>query len=307
MVTSCFINPATSQFSQFLLCSVAQHKSLNQLMSKHVFLFDFNCIIHHKVCVKVFLNHNMCVCVHCPVCLSPSLKSVRTRVAKLNFWEEWCGSGDSVLLNVKTFVTCYRHVLNYELRIFIIYVFNDAESPKLAEHCNNISTVMNITLREWIIPLSLPDLCDITALLLHPTKLWYNIHAIYALNISPIFLFLFADIKYLKISRDAITAPTDITDLAQLFSHVKELVFLNCFMKNGKPYGARYVGSMVADVHRTLKYGGIFMYPATSESPKGKASRQSKCGHVCVENMKIYSKCIILLNATQGKVKSFLC
>lgn len=38
----------------------------------------------------------------------------------------------------------------------------------------------------------------------------------------------------------------------------------------GKPYGARYVGSMVADVHRTIKYGGIFIYPATSSSPKGK-------------------------------------
>jgi fructose-1,6-bisphosphatase I len=29
---------------------------------------------------------------------------------------------------------------------------------------------------------------------------------------------------------------------------------------------------MVADVHRTLKYGGIFMYPATKDSPKGKVS-----------------------------------
>ncbi|VVC44095.1 Hypothetical protein CINCED_3A025553 [Cinara cedri] len=38
----------------------------------------------------------------------------------------------------------------------------------------------------------------------------------------------------------------------------------------GKPYGARYIGSMVADVHRTLKYGGIFMYPATKLSPNGK-------------------------------------
>lgn len=40
----------------------------------------------------------------------------------------------------------------------------------------------------------------------------------------------------------------------------------------GKPYGARYVGSMVADVHRTIKYGGIFLYPATSQSPNGKVS-----------------------------------
>ena len=39
---------------------------------------------------------------------------------------------------------------------------------------------------------------------------------------------------------------------------------------SGKPYGARYIGSMVADVHRTLKYGGIFAYPATKEAPKGK-------------------------------------
>lgn len=38
----------------------------------------------------------------------------------------------------------------------------------------------------------------------------------------------------------------------------------------GKPYGARYVGSMVADVHRTIKYGGIFLYPATTQSPNGK-------------------------------------
>lgn len=40
----------------------------------------------------------------------------------------------------------------------------------------------------------------------------------------------------------------------------------------GKPYGARYVGSMVADVHRTIKYGGIFLYPATSQNPNGKVT-----------------------------------
>ena len=42
------------------------------------------------------------------------------------------------------------------------------------------------------------------------------------------------------------------------------------------PMGARYVGSMVSDVHRTLKYGGIFMYPATSKSPTGKVIIQLK-------------------------------
>ncbi len=39
---------------------------------------------------------------------------------------------------------------------------------------------------------------------------------------------------------------------------------------SGRPYSARYIGSMVADVHRTLMYGGIFMYPATERAPGGK-------------------------------------
>lgn len=37
-----------------------------------------------------------------------------------------------------------------------------------------------------------------------------------------------------------------------------------------KPYSLRYVGSMVADVHRTLIYGGIFLYPADKASKSGK-------------------------------------
>eukprot|EP00184_Porphyridium_aerugineum_P000788 CAMPEP_0184700074 /NCGR_PEP_ID=MMETSP0313-20130426/8130_1 /TAXON_ID=2792 /ORGANISM="Porphyridium aerugineum, Strain SAG 1380-2" /LENGTH=330 /DNA_ID=CAMNT_0027159461 /DNA_START=105 /DNA_END=1094 /DNA_ORIENTATION=+ len=37
-----------------------------------------------------------------------------------------------------------------------------------------------------------------------------------------------------------------------------------------KPYSARYIGSMVADVHRTLLYGGIFIYPSDSKSKSGK-------------------------------------
>jgi fructose-1,6-bisphosphatase I len=40
--------------------------------------------------------------------------------------------------------------------------------------------------------------------------------------------------------------------------------------ETGRPYSSRYIGSMVADVHRTLLYGGIFMYPATKKSPNGK-------------------------------------
>ncbi len=38
----------------------------------------------------------------------------------------------------------------------------------------------------------------------------------------------------------------------------------------GRKYGSRYIGSMVADIHRTLLRGGIFLYPPTSTHPSGK-------------------------------------
>eukprot|EP00002_Diphylleia_rotans_P009990 TRINITY_DN2036_c0_g1_i1.p1 TRINITY_DN2036_c0_g1~~TRINITY_DN2036_c0_g1_i1.p1 ORF type:complete len:349 (+),score=85.52 TRINITY_DN2036_c0_g1_i1:71-1117(+) len=47
--------------------------------------------------------------------------------------------------------------------------------------------------------------------------------------------------------------------------------------KSRKPHSARYIGSMVADVHRTLLYGGVFMYPGDSKSPNGKLRILYEC------------------------------
>lgn len=44
-----------------------------------------------------------------------------------------------------------------------------------------------------------------------------------------------------------------------------------------KPYSLRYIGSMVADVYRTLLYGGVFAYPATKKDPKGKLRILYEC------------------------------
>jgi len=46
---------------------------------------------------------------------------------------------------------------------------------------------------------------------------------------------------------------------------------------NGGPYTQRYIGSMVADVHRNLLKGGIFMYPGTIDKPNGKLRLQYEC------------------------------
>lgn len=41
------------------------------------------------------------------------------------------------------------------------------------------------------------------------------------------------------------------------------------FKTASPPWAQRYVGSMVSDVHRTLLYGGLFLYPADKKSTKG--------------------------------------
>jgi fructose-1,6-bisphosphatase I len=53
-----------------------------------------------------------------------------------------------------------------------------------------------------------------------------------------------------------------------------------CQKKNretGGPYTQRYIGSMVSDLHRNLIKGGIFMYPATIDKPKGKLRLLYEC------------------------------
>jgi fructose-1,6-bisphosphatase I len=46
--------------------------------------------------------------------------------------------------------------------------------------------------------------------------------------------------------------------------------FVDTMKEPSKKISARYIGSLVADFHRNLLKGGVFIYPATPKSPKGK-------------------------------------
>lgn len=45
----------------------------------------------------------------------------------------------------------------------------------------------------------------------------------------------------------------------------------------GKPYSARYIGSLVGDFHRTLLYGGVYGYPSDSKNKNGKLRLLYEC------------------------------
>lgn len=45
----------------------------------------------------------------------------------------------------------------------------------------------------------------------------------------------------------------------------------------GAPYSGRYIGSLVADFHRNMIKGGIYIYPGTTTSPEGKLRLLYEC------------------------------
>lgn len=56
------------------------------------------------------------------------------------------------------------------------------------------------------------------------------------------------------------------------FSHTAEYISYIKQMdkETARPYSLRYIGTAVGDIHRTLIYGGTFLYPADKKSPNGK-------------------------------------
>lgn len=50
--------------------------------------------------------------------------------------------------------------------------------------------------------------------------------------------------------------------------------------KTNRPYSTRYIGSMVADIHRNLIRGGIFIYPGTTKSKNGKLRLLYECNPI---------------------------
>ena len=63
--------------------------------------------------------------------------------------------------------------------------------------------------------------------------------------------------------------------------------------EEGRPYSHRYIGSMVADMHRTIIKGGIFMYPADRSNANGKLRLQYECNPMA-----------FLIEAAGGKASS---
>ena len=70
-----------------------------------------------------------------------------------------------------------------------------------------------------------------------------------------------------------------------------------------RPYGARYIGSLIADFHRNLLKGGIFLYPATENTPNGKLRLMYECNPMAF----IVEQAGGLASTGQGRILDLVC
>ncbi|OWP62630.1 fructose-bisphosphatase class I [Hymenobacter amundsenii] len=112
--------------------------------------------------------------------------------------------------------------------------------------------------------------------------------------------------------------------LSEHFSQGTKAFVAYCKEQN---YSARYIGSLVADFHRNLLKGGIYMYPGSSKAPKGKLRLMYECnplafiveqaggkssnGHrrtLELEPTELHSRCPVFIGSTEmvEKAEEFL-
>ena len=60
---------------------------------------------------------------------------------------------------------------------------------------------------------------------------------------------------------------------------------------DGRPFTSRYIGSLVADFHRNMLMGGIYLYPTGTTSPKGKLRLLYECNPMAFLTEQAGGKC----------------
>lgn len=61
---------------------------------------------------------------------------------------------------------------------------------------------------------------------------------------------------------------------------VKDYIKYCQLEEDDRPYTSRYIGSLVSDIHRNIIKGGIYIYPTSTKSPKGKLRLLYECNPI---------------------------
>lgn len=81
----------------------------------------------------------------------------------------------------------------------------------------------------------------------------------------------------MKIAKDGMIYSVNEGNFKQFDHGVKEYIHYCKDDSSKNSYSGRYIGSLVADVHRNILKGGIYMYPGTISKPNGKLRLLYEC------------------------------
>ena len=100
-----------------------------------------------------------------------------------------------------------------------------------------------------------------------------------AFTLDPVVQEFYLSYKNIKIPKKARMYSVNQGNFFQFSNGVQEYITW-CEQKDsktGRPYSLRYVGSMVADLHRSLLKGGLFIYSQAKGAPQGKLRLMYEC------------------------------
>lgn len=86
----------------------------------------------------------------------------------------------------------------------------------------------------------------------------------------------------MKFPQDGKTYSINEGNYAKFPQGVKDYIKYCQTEEENRPYTSRYIGSLIADFHRNMIKGGIYIYPSTSNAPNGKLRLLYECNPIAL-------------------------
>lgn len=154
-------------------------------------------------------------------------------------------------------------------------VFDPLDGSSNLDVCVGVGTIFSILKNDSAIPGAVETLCQTGACQLAAGYILYGSSTVFVLTTGrgvDMFVLDPSIGSFVLVASGVRIPPTGKT---YSVNEANRPTFPDGFRKyldwaQAEGYSSRYIGSMVADVHRTLLKGGVFLYPPTKKNPEGK-------------------------------------
>lgn len=102
-------------------------------------------------------------------------------------------------------------------------------------------------------------------------------HGVNGFTLNPAIGTFYLSHPKMRFPRDGSIYSVNEGNYVHFLQGVKDYIKYCQLEEEDRPYASRYIGSLASDIHRNLIKGGIYLYPTSSKSPKGKLRLLYEC------------------------------